>query len=155
VLAADEKDGIAHEETSTEFSFVTKAHAVSVNVWGLPSAVVAGERFGLKVGIKCSAGCKLSGRPLRIFDHAGGQVGTARLLDDVWPGTSALYFSELEAQAPPEAGDYQWQVRTPASEQGVPHAGGSFTFTVKVVRPPDHEVTVAAFDGAKQTPING
>src|SRR5713226_3313616 len=71
VLAAQEKGGVAHEETSTAFSFVTKAHATNVNVWGLPSAIAAGERFGLKVGIKCSAGCKLTGRPLRIFDHDG------------------------------------------------------------------------------------
>jgi len=155
VLAAQGKDGVTHEETSTEFSFATKAHAASVNVWGLPSAIAAGERFGLKVGVKCSAGCKLSGRPLRIFDHEGAQVGSASLRDDIWPGTSALYFSEVEAQAPLKTGDYKWQVKTPASERGVPHAAGSFTFTVKVVSPPDYEVTVAAVDSAKQTPING
>src|SRR5260370_25402252 len=107
VLAAQEKDGVAHEETSTAFSFVTKAHATSVNVWGLPSAIAAGERFGLKVGIKCSAGCRLTGRPLSLFDHEGAQVGAASLLDDVWPGTSALYFAEVEVEAPRRAGDYQ------------------------------------------------
>src|SRR5260370_37911970 len=37
VLAAQEKDEVAHEATSTAFSFVTKAHATSVNVWVLPS----------------------------------------------------------------------------------------------------------------------
>jgi len=37
----------------------------------------------------------------------------------------------------------------------VPHAAGSFTFTVKVVSPPDYEVTVAAVDSATQTPIIG
>jgi hypothetical protein len=155
VLAAHEKDGITHEETSTTFSFVTTAHATSVNVWSLPSAIAAGERFALKVGIKCSAGCKLTGRALRIFDHDGAQVGGASLCDDVWPGTTALYFSEIEAQAPREPGDYEWEVRTPASERGVPHGAGSFAFTVKVVSPPDSEVTVAAVDSATQTPING
>jgi len=155
VLAAHEKDGVAHEETSTAFSFATTAHATRVNVWGLPSAIAAGERFGLKVGIKCSAGCKLTGRPLRIFDHDGAQVGSASLLDDIWPGTTALYFSEVEAQAPLKTGDYEWEVHTPASERGVPHAAGSFTFTVKVVNSPDCEVTVAAVDSATQTPIIG
>ena len=155
VLAAAEKDGVAHEETATAFSFVTKAHATHVNVWGLPSAIAAGERFGFKVGIKCSAGCPLTGRALRIFDHDGALVGSASLLDDIWPGTTALYFSGVEAQAPLTTGDYEWEVRTAASEQGVPHAAGSFTFTVKVVSPPDYEMTVAAVDSAKQTPING
>src|SRR5438552_3331908 len=138
VLAASEKDEVLHEETSTEFSFVAKAHAASVNIWGLPSAIAAGERFRFKVGIKCSAACKLTGRPLSIFDHEGAQVGAASLLDDVWPGTSALYFAEVEAQAPLRAGDYQWQVKTPGSDVSIPHAAGSCTFAIKVVRPPDH-----------------
>jgi len=155
VLAAEEKDGVLHEETSTAFSFAAKAHAVSVNVWGLPSAIAAGERFRLKVGIKCSAGCKLTGRQLSVFDDEGTQVGAGRLLDDIWPGTSALYFAEVEAQAPLTTGDHQWEVKAPGSDLSVPHAAGSFTFAVKVVRPPDHEVTVEAFDSAKQTPIKG
>jgi hypothetical protein len=155
VLAAHENDDVSHEETSTEFSFVAVAHAASVNVWGMPSAIAAGERFRFTVGIKCSAGCKLTGRPLSIFDHDGAQVGAGGLLDDVWPGTSALYFAEVEAQAPLAVGDYQWQVRSPESDLGVPHAAGSFTFPVKVVRPPDHEVTVEAFDGETQSPIKG
>jgi hypothetical protein len=155
VLAAQEKDGVLHEETSTEFSLAAKAHATSVNAWGMPSAIAAGERFRLKVGIKCSAGCKLTGAPLSVFDDEGAQVGAASLLDDVWPGTSALYFAELEARAPLATGDHEWHVRTPESEHGVPHAAGSSTFTVKVVRPPDHEVTVEAFDSEKRTPIKG
>src|SRR5262249_61747568 len=39
--------------------------------------------------------------------------------------------------------------------EGGPHAAGACTFTVKVVEPPDHEVTVEAFDSEKQTPIKG
>jgi hypothetical protein len=155
VLAAQEKDGVSHEETSAAFSFVAMAHAASVNVWGFPSAIAAGGRFSFAVGIKCSAACKLAGRPLSIFDHDGAQVGAASLGDDVWPGTSALYFAEVEAQAPLTPGDYQWQVETLASERGAPHAAGSFTFAIKVVRPPDHDVTVEAYDGERQTPIKG
>ena len=155
VLAAHEKDGVLHEEASTEFSFVVKAHAASVNVWGLPSAIAAGERFRLNVGIKCSSGCKLTGRELSIFDHEGAQIGAGNLLDDTWPGTSALYFAEVEAEAPLTTGDHKWEVKTPESDSGVPHAAGSCTIAVKVVSPPDYEVTVEAFDSEKQTPIKG
>jgi hypothetical protein len=155
ILAAQEQDGALYEETSTEFSFVARPHAMSLNVWGLPSAIAAGERFGLKVGIKCSTGCRLTGTPLSVFDDEGAQVGAGSLLDDVWPGTSALYFAEVEAQAPLTTGDHEWHVEAPGSGQGVPHAAGSFTFTVKVVNPPDHEVTVEAFDSERQTPIKG
>ncbi|HEY6257383.1 MAG TPA: hypothetical protein VIY51_16490 [Xanthobacteraceae bacterium] len=155
VLAASEKDGVSHEETSTEFSFMAKAHAASVNVWGLPSAISAGERFRLKVGIKCSAGCKLTGRLVSVFDHEGAQAGAGSLLDDIWPGTSALYFAEVEAQAPLTTGEHEWHVEAPGSESGVPHAAGSSSFAVKVVSRPDHEVTVEAFDSENQAPIKG
>jgi len=155
VLAAHEKAGISHDETSTAFSFAAKPHETSVNVWGVPSAIAAGERFSLKVGIKCSAGCKLTGRPLNVLDHEGTQVGAGSLPGDIWPGTDALYFTEVEAPAPPTTGDYKWSVETPETESGAPHAAGSFAFTVKVVSAPDHEVTVEAFDSETHSPIKG
>ena len=127
VLAAHEKDGILHEETATEFTFTARPHATSVNVWGLPSAIAAGERFRFKVGIKCSAGCKLTGRPLSVFDDEGTQVGAASLRDDIWPGTSALYFAEVDAQAPLRTGDQEWRVDCPEVESHVPHAAGALT----------------------------
>ncbi len=161
VLLALEMDRISHEETSTEFSFVVRAHAARLNVWGLPSAIVTGERFKLKVGLKCSAGCKLAGKGLTVVDHEGAEIATATLLDDPWPGTSALYFAEAEAEAPGTAGDYKWEVKSaewepePESVSEFPHAAGSFPFGVKVVPAPDYEVTVEARDAQKQTGIKG
>jgi hypothetical protein len=155
MLAGHERDGVLHEPSLTAFSFATKAHAVSVNVWGLPSAIAAGEGFRLKIGVKCSAGCKLAGRALNIFDHQGRQVGDGRLFDEVWPGTSALYFAEVEAKAPPTSATYVWQVKAPGSPSPPAHAAGACTLTIKVVGPPDCELTVAAFDRATQMPIKG
>ena len=155
VLARHERNGIHHDEVATSFSFTAMPHTVSMNVWGLPSAISADERFSFKVGIRCSAGCKLAGRALSITDHGGTQITAATLCDDVWPGTSALYFAEMEAVAPRTPGDFTWQVMTPASDQSVPHAAGSCGFAIKVVAPPDHEVTVEAFDGETQAPIKG
>lgn len=155
VLAAEETDGVLHEETSTEFSFAVVPHAASVNVWGLPSAIAAGERFSFKVGIKCSAGCKLNGRPLEIANQDGAKVGAASLLDEVWPGSCALYFADVQVQAPLTPGSHEWSVTTPGSDSDIPHAAGSFTFAVKVVSPPDHEVTVEAIDCTTQSPIKG
>src|SRR5258708_28023076 len=93
VLAAQEKDGVAHEETSTAFSFVTKAHATSVNVWGLPSAIAAGERFGVKGGIKCSNGCKFARRAPRLFEPHGAQRGGANPPDHISPRPPPPSFS--------------------------------------------------------------
>ena len=69
VLAAQEKGGVLHEETSTEFSFATKAHTASVNVWGLPSAIPGGERFSFKVGVR---------KPFSIV-HGSRQTATRRI----------------------------------------------------------------------------
>src|SRR5262245_24258090 len=79
VLPACEKDGARHEESTTAFSFAAMPHAASINVWELPPAIPAGERFSFKVGIKCSAGCKLAGRALSITGHDGTQVAATKL----------------------------------------------------------------------------
>jgi hypothetical protein len=155
VLAAVETNGVLHEETEVAFSFTTQAHAASVNVWGVPSAIPVGESFGFKVGIKCSSGCNLAGRQVSILDHEGAQIAAGTLRDAPWPETSALYFAELRAKAPGETGDYHWRVETPESVTGVPHAAGSSTFAVKIVVPADHEVTVEAFDVESNAPIKG
>src|SRR5437868_5205177 len=52
ILPADVRDGASFEEISTAFSIVVKAHAIDMNVWGMPSAIPAGERFSFNVGIK-------------------------------------------------------------------------------------------------------
>jgi hypothetical protein len=155
VLAAIERDGVLHEETATAFAFSTQAHAASVNVWGVPSAIPVGEAFSFNVGIKCSAGCKLAGRQVAVFDHEGAPVAAGHLREDAWPDTSALYFVELRAKAPREQGDYRWRVETPGSETGMPHAAGSSTLAVKVVPAAGHEVTVEAFDAESGAPIKG
>ena len=155
VLGTTDKDGSLHEQASTEFHLVVKPHEVQLNVWDVPSAIVAGERFKFMVGVKCSAGCNLAGREFGIFDREGCHHSAANLGHDIWPGTDALYFAEVAVEAPPMAGDHHWEVRTAACCSDLPHAAGSFGVTVRVVSPPDCEVTVEAVDREKQTPIKG
>jgi hypothetical protein len=153
VLIVHEEDGKSYDASSTEVAFAVKAHAMRLNVWALPTAIAAGDRFTFKAGIKCSAGCKLTGKELSIFDGDGIQVGCETLLDGVWPGTSALYFAEVEGNAPFTVGRQKWEVRISASGSGTPHAAGALTVVVNVVDPPDYEVTVEALDAGTQTPI--
>jgi hypothetical protein len=151
VLVAADKDGALQERAATDVRFVVKPHAALLNVWGLPSAVAAGERFSFTVGAKCSAGCDLGGRELRIL--YGSDVRAAKLGRDIWPGTDALYFAEVEAQAPLTAGSHRWEVRTAAWDSELPHAAGASDFVIRVVDAPDCEVTVEAIDREKQAPI--
>jgi hypothetical protein len=155
VVVAADKDGGLHEQASTEVCFAVKPHAAELVVWDVPSTIVAGERFKFMVGARCSAGCCLAGRGMSIVDDAGSQVATANLGNDIWPDTDALYVAEVEGEAPPAAGNYQWEVRTSEWDLELPHAAGSFDLALKVVSPPDCEVTVEAFDTDKQTPIKG
>jgi len=135
---------------------MAEPHAAELTVWDVPSATVAGERFKVSVGVRCSAGCDLGGRELSILDHEGSVVGTVKLGHDVWPGTESLYFAEVEARAPLEAGSHQWEAKMAGWEDAeLPHESGSFSLVVRVVSPPDCEVTVRAVDREKQTPITG
>ena len=155
VVVAADKDGTPQERASAEVRFTVKPHAVELNVWDVPSAIVAGERFKFTVGVRCSAGCNLAGQGLNVVDGNGSQVGTANLGHDVWPGTDALYCAEVEAEAPVGDGGHQWEINTAAWDNELPHEAGSAVMAVRVVRPPDCEVTVQAVDRENQTPIEG
>jgi hypothetical protein len=154
VIAAD-KDGAWHDQASAEVRFVVTPHAAELNVWDVPPAIVAGERFKLMAGVRCSAGCCLADRKLSIVAEDGAEIGAANLGRDIWPGTDALYVTEIEGKAPTTAGTYQWDVRTAAWDGELPHDIGSSTISVRVVNPPDCEITVEAVDKETRTPIKG
>ncbi len=140
-------------EAGTEAT--SDAHALELTVWDVPSATAASERFAVSVGARCSAGCDLGGRELSLFDQDGGRAGTVKLGHAVWPGTEALYFAEVEARAPLEAGSHQWEAKMAGWNGKPPHTAGSFPLVVRVVTAPDCEVTVKAVDRANQAPIAG
>jgi hypothetical protein len=155
IVVAPDKDGTLHERASAEVRFAVRPHTAELNVWDVPSAIVAGERFRFTVGVRCSAGCNLAGRGLIIVDGNGSQVGAAHLGHDIAPGTDALYCAEVEAEAPATAGGHPWEIKTAAWDSELPHEAGSATMAVRVVRPPDCEVTVEAIDRGNQCPIKG
>ena len=140
-----------------------KPHTTDVVAWDMPSAIVAGERFRMKVGIKCSNECDLTNGDFGIYDHEGAQVATGTLRGDRWPGTAGLYVAEVELEAPAAEGLYTWSVRSPStmleespgSDAGVPHAEGSVSFGVRVVSHPEYLVSVEAVDQDSQTPLSG
>jgi hypothetical protein len=133
-------------ETSAPPAAVTP-HTTSVVVWDVPSATVAGERFRIKVGIKCSNECDLANTDFGIYDEEGAQVATGTLPDERWPGTTGLYVAEIELDAPAGEGLYTWSVKG--------HAEGFTSFGVRVVNAPECLITVEAVDRITQTPISG
>src|SRR5262249_20422346 len=121
------KGGVSYMQASTPISFTVKPHTTHIVTWDAPSAVVAGERFRMKVGIKCSGECDLTNRSFGIYDHDGKQLATSMLSGDRWPGTSRLYAVEVELEAPAREGLYTWSIRVPGSDSAIPHAEGSIS----------------------------
>ena len=130
-------------------------HTTSVVVWDIPSAIVAGERFRVKVGVKCADECDLSNAGFGIVDEEGTQLATGTLPGDLWPGSTGLYVAEVELAAPTTEGLYTWSVTIPASEAEIPHAAGSASFGIRVVSQPDYLVTIEAVDEADHAPLRG
>jgi len=121
----------------------------------MPSAIVVGEKFRMKVGIKCASDCDLTNRDFAVFDHEGTQIATGTLPGDRLSGTTGLYVAEVELEAPAAEGLYTWSIKSPGLEAEVPHAEGSISFGVRVVSPPESLVTVEAVDQESQTPLMG
>lgn len=163
VCPAVVKEGVSYAEASAPISFTVKPHTASVVAWDIPSAMVVGEKFRIKVGIKCSSECPLKNSDFGIYDHEGAQVATAALPGDRWPGTTGLYVAEVELEAPAEEGLYTWSVKGPStwlgagpgSDVGIAHAEGSISFGVRVVRHPEYLVRVETVDKVSQTPLSG
>jgi hypothetical protein len=149
------KDGVSYEEASMAISFAVKPHTTRALAWDIPPTVVAGERFKIKVGIKCSSECVFADNGFVIYDHEGAQIATGTLSDEIWPGTTGLYFATLELEAPPSAGLYQWVVKSAGKDLERPHAEGAADFSLRVVPAPEVRITVEAVDKLSQEPVEG
>lgn len=130
-------------------------HPIALTVWDVPPTAAPGEHFTFAVGARCAAGCCLEGRELNIVDHQGTVARAVKLGHDVWPGTEALYFAQIETKAPLEAGSHAWEAQIAGWDAEQPHAPSAFPLIVRVVVKPDCEVTIKAFDKETQTPIKG
>jgi hypothetical protein len=152
-LGPHESAGALHAETTLPVRVRIKPHATSLAVWAVPAPVVMGERFRIKVGAKSSAACALAGRKILISDPAGVVIGEGNLGEAPWPGTSALYWTEVELAAPAREGLFWCVASFAAHEVETPHEGTSSRFSVAVVRPPEHRLTVKVLEKDTHAPV--
>jgi hypothetical protein len=120
-------------------------------VWDLASPVVAGRRTTLKVGVACSCGCNLTDTSVDIHNETGTNVGGGTLGPTPWPGTSALYWTELEVTAPGAEGAYSWTLEATAREPS--HQQVSSTVRFIAVKPPEHRVTLKVVEKETGVPV--
>lgn len=130
-------------------------HTTSVVVWDIPSAIVAGERFSIKVGVKCEEGCDHPNSCFEVSDHEGARVAAGTSTGEVWPGTTGLHAAEVALVAPAAEGLYTWNVKSIPSEDEIPHAEGSASFGIRVVSQPEYLVTIEVVDEADHAPLSG
>ena len=152
-FAPHEGEGARHEGCTLPIRLRTRPHATSLAVWAVPSPVVTGERFRIDIGAKSSAACGLEGEAIEVLDDAGAVVARGRLGATPWPGTSALFWTELELAAPDQEGLAWWSVRFAATDLEAPHEGTSSRFSIAVVRPPEHRLTVEVLEKESKAPI--
>ena len=155
VCQAHATAGMSHEETSAPFSFTVTPHSTRVVVWDAPSTIECGEKFSVTLGVKCSSECRSDGWAVEVRDHDGKEQAMATLSDDPWPGTAALYYSEVDLSAPDTEGLFAWEARAPAAGLEIPHAECIARFGVRVVPTPECLLTVLAIDVDSQTPVKG
>ena len=154
LLPAHEVDGVVHEEVSLRVGTTVRPHETSVAVWDLPTPVVIGKRFGAKIGIRCCAECRLTGKLVEVRDEAGASVGEGSLGDEPWPGTRALYWAEVLLEAPPKEGSFTWSAGPVEADLGPWHLQASAVVGFGTVGPPEHTVAVAVVRDDTGDPID-
>lgn len=154
LLPRVEGEGIVYEEAELSLSLPVRPHATSLAVWGVPSPVVTGASFRVRVGVRSSAGCALGGERVVVLDEAERPVGEGVLGDEPARGTSALYPAEVELTGPDTAGLASWSVRFAGPERSeLPHTGASARFSFMVAPEPEHRVTVHAVESGTGRPL--
>lgn len=149
-----EADDVTQASGETPFSFTVTAHATRLLVWDVPSAIEIGRNFTMKIGIKCSSHCDMTGRPFEVLDHTGERVAAGELTSELWPGSDGLYFAELDLSAPPTEDLYEWQVQVPPQEATHPHQAGAAAFRVRTVAPADVTIRIEAVGSEKEEPLS-
>lgn len=144
---------VDHEESCAPFSFRARPHITSIAAWDMPSPIVLDARFKIKVGVSCSAGCKLTGQKVDVYDHQRARVATGTLGDVPWSDTAALYWAEVELDAPGAEGYYEWGVKFPTPDLELAHQGATAAFAFGTARPPAHLVTVEVIDSDTGDPV--
>jgi hypothetical protein len=155
VLPEQEKNDVTHAEVSTSCTFMVKDyHKTNMAVWDVDSPVLKGSPFSMKVGIRCSVDCQLTDREIEIYDHQDILLTTGRLGENPWQDSEALYWTEIELQAPDDDGIFTWAAKFSEPDSESPHLESSMSFGFEVVEPPNCSLKVEVTDQETGLPIN-
>jgi hypothetical protein len=145
--------GVRYEGAALPIEVRARPLQTILAVWDIPTLVVVGERFTIKVGAKSSGASELKAACVEIRDEAGQKIGESEFGEAPLPQTDALYWTEVGLTTPAEEGSYTWRVAFAASELKLPHDAASTTFGFTAVRRPDCRLTVSVIEGEGAAPI--
>lgn len=134
-------------------TFATVPHSTSLAVWDIPSPVIRGARFEIKIGGKCSASCRLAGSTLVVRDEAGIVVRKAALGDETLPETTGLYWTSLVLRAPNRLKLNAWSACFSPRGVKLAHAETISRFSFVTVAKPEHAVFVKVLNNETKAPI--
>ena len=147
IFVRSETEAEVHEGADPlPMPFKTVPHATSMAVWNVHSPVVAGSAVHVKVGMRCSAGCRLAGRIVAIVDDRGTTIGEGTLADSPWTGTDALYWTAVELKAPSTEGTTAYRAISGMPDAEPLHEPSTAAFSFRTTGLPEHEVTVHVVD---------
>jgi hypothetical protein len=155
VFRRHEAEHVVHDESCVTVCFKTTPHPISMAVWDVPSPVVVHRPFTVKVGVKCSASCNLTGLVVDICDESGTSMGRGTLDETPWPGTVALYVAEVPLVAPTTVGTSAWTACFAEAPSALAHSEASAEFGFLTAVPPDHQLTVSVANMHTRTPLEG
>jgi hypothetical protein len=153
LFPAQVQNGILHEEDSEPFWFTVRPHMTSMAVWDVPTPVVLGASLDIKIGAKCDAQCSMEGQKFAVYDHEDVKVASGTLGGDPWPRATALYWTELQLQAPKAEGLYRWTVKLEEPDLPLAHQVTSYSFVFRTVKQPERVVTVKVLDTETREPV--
>jgi hypothetical protein len=145
--------GIPYGETVLPISSQTRPHRTSLSVWAVPLPVQIANRFSVTVGAKSSGACMLGGARIEIRDDTGTVVGESMLGQTPWPGSDALYWTEVVLAGPSREGPQCWSAAFAATDVELPHLGSSAEFSFTAVKLPEHWVAVMVIEGDAAAPV--
>ncbi|HZK24105.1 MAG TPA: hypothetical protein VFC74_01820 [Oscillospiraceae bacterium] len=154
VFPQQERDNVSHKRAAADFNFTVKAHhATSIAVWDVTSPVAIKTASRVKVGVKCSVGCQLTGRQIEIYNQSGHKAAEATLGDVPWKGTDSMYWTEITIPAPDTTGYSTWQARFSESELET-HLAKQASFGFTVVNSPECSMTVQVVERESKVPVS-
>lgn len=105
---------------------------IQLLLWAIPSSIPCGEPFRLQAGAKSSAGTRLAGRRLGIFDSAGQLQATATLHDQPLADTASVYWTALELVAPKQLEGCHYSLRMLDAQGGLEPGACARDFEISV-----------------------